>query len=232
MDSENIQKNAVTAIIPAYNESATIANVISVLKSHRLISEVLVVDDGSTDSTTDIAQNAGARVIRTPENLGKAGAMALGVKEAKTNIIFFSDADISGLTEEMVTKIVEPVLSGSYDMYVAIRDRKKLALNGIMPFLPILGGERSLTKNVWNLVPPVYKKGFQIEIAMNYFVKKSGGKMGAEILPGLGQVIKEKKRGFWKGLYARMLMIIDILIISCKLYIFERPKVKTSYVRI
>lgn len=145
--------------------------------------------------------------------------MAQGVRAARNQIIFFSDADIVGLTPEMVTRIVTAVTSGAYGMYVGIRGRKTYWANRLLHFTPILGGERVLTRALWNHVPRTYKKNFQIEIALNFFAKQLEHGMGFTIVHGLGQVIKEKKRGFWPGLWQRMRMVGDILLVSWRIYV-------------
>jgi len=67
-------------------------------------------------------------------------------------------------------------------------------------------------------VPNRYKRRFQIEIALNFFVKRHGGRMGFAVMPGLTQVIKERKRGLWLGLYQRLSMCLDIVLIAIRLY--------------
>jgi glycosyltransferase involved in cell wall biosynthesis len=66
------------AIVPAYNESASIARVVSELREHAPGFDVVVVDDGSTDDTSDRARSAGAEVLRHPYNLGIGGAVQSG----------------------------------------------------------------------------------------------------------------------------------------------------------
>jgi glycosyltransferase involved in cell wall biosynthesis len=66
------------AIVPAYNESASIARVIAELHEHAPEFDVVVVDDGSTDDTSDRARSAGAAVLRHPYNLGIGGAVQSG----------------------------------------------------------------------------------------------------------------------------------------------------------
>jgi glycosyltransferase involved in cell wall biosynthesis len=66
------------AVLPAYNEAETVAEVIASLRRHAPMFEVLVVDDGSTDKTGDIARAAGAMVLRHPFNLGIGGAVQSG----------------------------------------------------------------------------------------------------------------------------------------------------------
>ena len=66
------------AIVPAYNERDCIAGVVADLRAHAPGFDVLVVDDGSTDGTADVARAAGAHVIRHPFNLGIGGAVQSG----------------------------------------------------------------------------------------------------------------------------------------------------------
>ncbi len=224
MKRDGGQKALATAVIPAFNEASTICGVIRVVENHPLIDEVIVVDDGSADGTAEQAERTSARVIRLPSNQGKAGAMERGVEEAGQRAVLFLDADILGLTREMVTTIVEPVLSGKHAMFVGIRGRRLFWLNRILRFSPILGGERAVTKELWYQVPPRYKKNFQIEIALNFHTKRLGQSMGFCVLPGLSQVIKEKKRGFCLGLYQRLLMCADVAWIGFRLYVLWNIK--------
>jgi glycosyltransferase involved in cell wall biosynthesis len=66
------------AVVPAYNESSTIRGVVQGLREHAPRFDILVVDDGSTDDTYQLARHAGARVLRLPFNLGIGGAVQAG----------------------------------------------------------------------------------------------------------------------------------------------------------
>jgi glycosyltransferase involved in cell wall biosynthesis len=66
------------AIVPAYNESASIARVVAELRDHAPGFDIVVIDDGSTDDTSDRARRAGAAVLRHPYNLGIGGAVQSG----------------------------------------------------------------------------------------------------------------------------------------------------------
>ena len=79
------RERAHLAIVPAYNESGSIATVIRELRAHAPQFDVLVVDDGSTDRTAEAARGAGATVIRHPFNLGIGGAMQSGYQYAAEN---------------------------------------------------------------------------------------------------------------------------------------------------
>ena len=211
----------VSAIIPAYNESATVLDVIRVAEKHPLIDEVIVVDDGSRDETAAVARGTSAKVISLSPNQGKGSAMDRGVKEARNEVILFLDADIKGFTEEILSAIVEPVISGRLGMFVAVRGRRMYMMNKILHFTPILGGERALTRSLWRRVPRKYKRNFQIEIALNFYAKKLGHGMGFAVMPGLTQVIKEKKRGLLLGFYQRLMMCADVAIIAIRIYVIQ-----------
>jgi glycosyltransferase involved in cell wall biosynthesis len=66
------------AVVPAYNEAATIGAVVSAIHQHAPEFDILVIDDGSTDDTRAIAESLGARVLRHPFNLGIGGAVQSG----------------------------------------------------------------------------------------------------------------------------------------------------------
>jgi glycosyltransferase involved in cell wall biosynthesis len=84
------------AVVPAYNEKRTVGGVVRSLQQHAPHFDVLVVDDGSTDRTADLAERAGARVLRLPFNLGIGGAVQAGFVFARDNgytVLVQVDAD-------------------------------------------------------------------------------------------------------------------------------------------
>ncbi|HYE60269.1 MAG TPA: glycosyltransferase family 2 protein [Candidatus Kapabacteria bacterium] len=218
------EQTMVSVVIPAFNEAQTISTLIASVRQHPHISEVIVVDDGSTDTTAHIATAAGATVISLPENRGKGNAMDVGVLHAKEDIICFLDADVLGITHAKLSRIIDPVRSGKYDMFVGIRGRRSYIFNKILRITPILGGERAIRRVVWEAVPLKYKKNYQIEIALNYHTKINGWSMGFTIIPGLIHIIKEKKLGFFFGFLLRLRMNADIVFIGIRLYLLHTTK--------
>src|SRR5688500_10808875 len=102
------QRQRVAAIVPAFNEGSTIAQVVEALQRSP-IDEVLVVSDGSTDETVGIARGLGAKTIHHKRNYGKGEAMATGLLHTDAPVVLFVDGDILNLTPEMVAALIEPV---------------------------------------------------------------------------------------------------------------------------
>ena len=107
---------SVSIVIPAYNEEATVAKVVSVARKLSYVTEVIVVDDGSTDRTVEEAESAGATVISHIMNEGKGSAIKTGFKNSHGNIVAFIDADISNFTSEKIYKIIRPILEDQTDI--------------------------------------------------------------------------------------------------------------------
>src|SRR5215467_12915567 len=114
---------SLTVIIPAYNEAVrlqkTLRAVVDYLRENRPKAEVIVVDDGSSDETADIARKAfqdsgelRTSVISYRSNLGKGRAVRLGLLAASGDVALFSDADLSTPIGE-APKLVEPIVSGN-----------------------------------------------------------------------------------------------------------------------
>ena len=88
----NVPQN-VSIVVPAFNESQSVATLISQLRGVAEWREILVVDDGSTDDTSRRAADAGARVVRHPYNKGNGASVKTGVRQASGEYILIVDAD-------------------------------------------------------------------------------------------------------------------------------------------
>ena len=86
-------QHAITILIPVYNEEASIGGVLEGLREWRDRAEIIVVSDGSTDRTPEIAERAGVRVIRHRVNKGYGAALKTGIRAAAGPIIVMMDAD-------------------------------------------------------------------------------------------------------------------------------------------
>lgn len=108
----------IDALVPAYNEAATVALTIAAIFKIPQIRRVLVIDDGSADDTAARAAAAGAQVLRLARNRGKGGAVLLGASFVTAPYIALVDADLGGSAEEL-SRLVPPVKSGGAAMSIA-----------------------------------------------------------------------------------------------------------------
>ena len=83
----------VSIVVPAYNESPSVAALVTALRESGAWGEIIVVDDGSSDDTGRRAQDAGARVIRHPYNKGNGASVKTGIRHATGDFVLILDAD-------------------------------------------------------------------------------------------------------------------------------------------
>lgn len=118
----------ISVVLPAKNESGAIEATISKILNLKLVDEILVVNDGSTDNTAELAQNAGARVISHPYSKGNGAAIKTGARNASGEIIVFMDADGQHDPND-IPKLLEKINEG-YDLVVGARQRGSQASVG------------------------------------------------------------------------------------------------------
>jgi dolichyl-phosphate beta-glucosyltransferase len=127
-----LQSPLLSFIIPAYNEAPrlgqTLIQVLQYLQWQSYTSELLVIDDGSTDTTIQVAEECFAthsgrvqtRIIKCQPNRGKGHAVRQGLLTARGEVGLFSDADLSTPISEL-PKLVDPILAGRYDVVFGSR---------------------------------------------------------------------------------------------------------------
>ena len=112
---------ALSIILPAMNEAEGLRGTLPALKAAYPEAEIIVVDDGSTDATAQIAAEHGARVLSSPYSMGNGAAIKRGARAASGDILVFMDADGQHGAEH-VRALLDRLEQG-YDMVVGARDR-------------------------------------------------------------------------------------------------------------
>jgi glycosyltransferase involved in cell wall biosynthesis len=98
-------KNTISVVIPAYNEANAIGQVITGLRKLSITIEIIVVDDGSTDSTKQKATESGAQVISHGKNYGYGASLKTGIMNSNNNIIALIDGDAQHNPEDLLAMI-------------------------------------------------------------------------------------------------------------------------------
>lgn len=149
-------KKDISIIVPAYAESdrvgSTITAILGYIESSAISAELIVVDDGSPDNTSEVARShcsqfptASTNVIRYEQNRGKGYAVKTGMLAASGKVALFSDADLSTPIEEL-PKLVDPILADEYDVTFGSRALDRSLIGTHQPWRREQGGK------VFNLV--------------------------------------------------------------------------------
>jgi len=119
---------SLSVVIPAKNEAAALPGVLARIRSVLPHAEIILVDDGSTDSTPTVAADAGARVLRHRYSMGNGAAIKNGARAATGDVIVFMDAD-GQHPPEAIPRLLERLEEG-YEMVIGARDRSGQANAG------------------------------------------------------------------------------------------------------
>lgn len=112
--------NKLSIIIPAKNEEEGLAKLLPLIKESHPEAEIIVVNDGSTDGTSDICKQYGIRQINHPYSMGNGAAVKSGARSSSGDILFFMDADGQHNVADIRTMLDE--LENGYDMVIGARD--------------------------------------------------------------------------------------------------------------
>lgn len=190
----------VTAIVPVYNEERTVKGVLNVLVPDGVIDKLIIVDGGSTDKTLTIInkfKRKNIEIIRLKKAEGKGDAVKIATKNIKSDVILFFDADLIGLKKEHIRKLLDSIIKENAAMVIGLRDKGNIIGNMIMPYFPLVGGERAiLTKVFMKIRKYPMIKGWGLESVMNDYCKKKKLKVAKVKLDGMDHIgLQTKKYG-------------------------------------
>jgi glycosyltransferase involved in cell wall biosynthesis len=177
-----------TVLIPAFNEEESIAATVKAAQSISGVRQVIVVDDGSDDQTSEQARKAGAHVIKTEKNLGKGGALNRGLPLVKGDYLLLLDADL-GATAAEGKKLLAAVVKGQADLVIGRfpTGQKKSGLGFLLFFAQSiirkftglslsapLSGQRALNQRARQALGGKFEEGFGVEVAMIIDLARKG----------------------------------------------------------
>lgn len=209
------KRSTVVALVPAYNEGPRIGTVLDVITSHPLVSDTIVIDDGSSDDTSRAAGDFPVQVLRHEKNLGKGAALQNGIDNtASADFYLFLDADLINLRHHHIDALLAPLMENG--------DGEPLFTIGVFkggnPFVhlaqnlfPILNGQRAFKREFIELLPDLSRARFGVEVLMNRFADEMGIPYRWLPLHGISHFTKEAKRGRWQGTKERIQMFYECL---------------------
>lgn len=203
---------SVSAIIPAYNEEKHIGQVLYAVKRVGEIDDIVVVSDGSTDRTAEVACGFdGVRVIELPQNMGKGYAMKAGLDNTSASIVLFLDADLLGLEPHHVRALLLPVFHGVADMVLGVFCSGRGMTDLAQKLTPFLTGQRAVKRWVLDMIgEEVWSTGYGIEMALTRCARKWNLRVMEVPLYGVTHVMKEEKMGAMRGMAERLKMYWEI----------------------
>lgn len=203
-------ENKISVVIAAYNEEPRIAQVLKVVEHHPLIDEVIVVNDGSIDNTSDIVRKFDVKLIENGKNLGKTLSVKKGIEASKNSLIMMLDADLRGLDSFAIEELTKPVINGQVDWTLSVRSNSLPIMKLVK--MDWVSGERVIPKKLL-ADPLIWSRpdiGYGLEALMNKSLISSRSTFISVYLPNVTIANKADKIGFIKGWLADIKMVVQI----------------------
>ncbi len=201
----------ISCVVCAYNEADKISEVLRILQEVPGLSELIVVDDGSSDCTAErVSAHTGIRLVSYAPNRGKTHALRVGMKAAAGRYILLIDADLKGLTARDVQALIDPVLSGRAEVSISLRGNSLPLYRNLG--LDFVSGERffpaALIRPHLDDMRALPRWG--AEVYLNSLITRAGMSIAVVTWPTVFNVRKVDKVGAVRGRIAELAMTLDV----------------------
>lgn len=200
----------IAVVIPAFNEEERLPEVLEAVVGCPAVKQAIVVDDGSGDDTSKVAQSFGVKVIRLEQNCGKAGAVWVGLQEVDLPIVVLLDADLKGLKPSHIEALAKPVAEEGVDMTLGVFRGGRILTDLSHLIAPWVTGQRALPLERVRELPDFSGLGYGLEAALNKFAREHNWSVKMVVLRGVSHVMKEEKLGLVKAVKARASMYLEV----------------------
>jgi glycosyltransferase involved in cell wall biosynthesis len=206
---------SVALIIPAYNEAGRVGAVVEAVCGVKILDEIILIDDGSTDGTGKEAEEIAHfdtrfRVFRHSKNVGKGQSIFHGWQISKSQIIAILDADLKNLHPDHIEALIMPVVNDEVDMTVGVFKGGYWRADMAHWLTPWLSGQRCLRSHLMHKVSPDAAKGYGIETAITIAAHQNNWRFKRVPLIGVTHPLGEIPRGGYHGWKTKMVMFYQI----------------------
>ncbi len=204
------QKQSITCLIPFHNEGDRLFHVLDMVMQIKRISKIIVVDDGSTDnvSTVLIQKYPSVKLLRLPNQSGKAHAIKMGLQQVQTSFTLTIDADLKDIHNNEITRALEALHPG-IDMVILRRVLAPWYIKIKRADL-LFSGERILKTTDLKAILEQEVENYQLEFAINqYMLERDKNVFWAPW--SAKNTYKASKEGFINGMVKDFAMYMQIL---------------------
>jgi glycosyltransferase involved in cell wall biosynthesis len=200
----------ISCVVCAYNEAERIRNILDVIVGHPALTEVIVVNDGSTDETLALlSAYPSIRVLSHTPNRGKTYALSRGIGAARCDTLMLLDADLAGVTPANIDALAAPVMRGEADVSISMRSNSLWLYRQLG--LDFVSGERVAPK--WLLKDAVTAMQrlprWGGEVYMNEIFIRHACRIQVVRWRRVVNIRKYQKFGAWRGALSELKMISD-----------------------
>jgi glycosyltransferase involved in cell wall biosynthesis len=200
----------ISCVVCAYNEADRIRGILDVIHCHPSLTEVIVVNDGSTDDTEALIRKYPTiRVLTHTPNRGKTYALSRGIAAARCDHLMLLDADLAGIKPSDIDALAAPVMRGESDVSISLRSNSLWIYRRFG--LDFVSGERVVPKRLLDSAVHAMQRlpRWGGEVYMNEIFIRQGCRIAVVRWPRVLNIRKYEKAGFWRGAMAELKMIAD-----------------------
>lgn len=204
----------ISCVVCAFNEADRIRNILDVIVGHAALSEVIVVNDGSTDATETLLEAyPQIRVLSHTPNRGKTYALSRGVAAARFDHLMLLDADLAGVTPADIDALAAPVMKGDADVSISLRSNSLWIYRRLG--LDFVSGERVVPKRLLQNAVAIMERlpRWGGEAFINELFIREGFRIAVVNWPRVFNIRKFRKAGLVRGTLAEIGMIWDATVV-------------------
>lgn len=181
----------ISVVVPVFNEEKTVGLVLETLIRSRLFSQIVCVNDGSTDKSQEVIKKFTGKVtaVNLKQNMGKGYSLAEGVVRCDSELVLFLDADFSNLNLSHLKALIEPMKKNDTDAVIGLTSDSFVSRK----IFSHLSGQRIFfKKDLIPLISRMKESRYGVEVFLSKAFKKKN--VTKVILKDLEHLIKTKKR--------------------------------------